>query len=411
MDFKTVQSLLQANQTTAGFKLNFVKGQIFFGQILKLFPSNQALVQLGGTEVHAKLEAPLVAGRSYWFRVVQAKEGIPQLKVFQSNEGVGKNSQPASILLKGLGLSFSKSQDIVVKMLMDEKQPFSKEIIIKGGEWLKTVENKQAALGTIRQMAADRSLPLTRTVFEALLTGREGKQLHKQIGQLVTTLNKTSEEFPVLQKLRELLPKLILKPSTSGMEIKQPLQRLIAQLGLSFEHDLIQKQDPQLQQTLKPLLLQTLAQTQPGEVRHQVQQLLTHLTSQQLNSTGPFQAMVQIPIQSGNRVTDLTIRWEGKKQKDGRFDPNFCRILFYLDLEHLQATAVDVNIQKRLINIRIFNETHDLQDLIERFEPLLQEKLELAGYQLSSVKQAEADPTKLPWNSGEDPINGVDVRV
>lgn len=411
MDFRTIQTSLQANQSILGTKLHLVQGQIFFGKILKLFPNDRALVQLGATEAHARLEAPLVAGRSYWFQVGQSKEGVPQLKVLQSNQGVGKHTQPASVLLEGLGLSHSKSREAVVHMLMDEKLPFSKELVEKGGEWLKMAGNKQAALGAIRQMVADRSLPLTRTVFEALLTGREGKQLHEQIGQLVTTLNKTSEEFPVLQKLRELLPKLILKPSTSGMEIKQPLQRLIAQLGLSFEHDLIQKQDPQLQQTLKPLLLQTLAQTQQGEVRHQVQQLLTHLTSQQLNSTGPFQAMVQIPIQSGHRVTDLTIRWEGKKQKDGRFDPNFCRILFYLDLEHLQATAVDVNIQKRLINIRIFNETHDLQDLIERFEPLLQEKLELAGYQLSSVKQAEADPTKLPWNSGEDPINGVDVRV
>jgi hypothetical protein len=289
--------------------------------------------------------------------------------------------------------------------------PFSKEVVIKGGEWLKTAGNSQAALGVIRQMAMDRSLPFTRTVFEALFAVRDGKPLHEQLIQLSTLLNKITEELPVLQKLRELLPQLVFKPGFSGTEIKQSLQWLIAQLGLSFEHNLLQKQDSQLLQTLKPLLLQTLVHTQSGEVRNQVQQLLTHLTSQQLNSTGPFQAVIQFPMQSGNRTCDFIIKWEGKKQKDGKFDPDFCRILFYLDLEHLLETAVDVNIQKRLVHIRIFNETHDLKSLIERFEPMLKETLDSAGYQLSSVKQEEAGLKKLRWSGGEESLNGVDVRI
>ncbi|HEX7066253.1 MAG TPA: hypothetical protein VF199_14390 [Bacillales bacterium] len=488
MNLRAVLASLQPVRSTGVRSISLVKGQIFSGKIMKLFPHNRALVQLGGLKIHAQLEAPLVAGRSYWLQVANAI-GTPVLKVLQSNEGLQKEGNPVFRLLESLGLASTKSREALVQSFINERLPLSKEMIVKGSEWLHTAENKQNALDVLKQMAA-RRLPLTRTVFETLLAQRGAPPLHEQLGRLMASLNETSEKAPELQQLRKLIPELILKPSISGTEMKQSLQQGIARLGLLFEHGLAQVQNtsksgqletlksllaqtiheanpgevkrqarqllaqmnsqpfqtladieklmqPQLirtlarsgfsfesdsrviqaqvmqqQATLKPLLMQVIQQTQSGDVRQQAQQLLAHVTSQQLNASGEFQTIIQLPVQSGSHFSEATLKWEGKKQKDGSFDSDFCRVLFYLDLEHLKETVVDVNIQKRLVGIRIFNESYDLRALIDQFEPMLKEKLEADGYHLSSLKQAQGGAPGSEWSGdGAHSLSEVDFRV
>src|SRR5699024_10500318 len=86
---------------------------------------------------------------------------------------------------------------------------------------------------------------------------------------------------------------------------------------------------------------------------------------------------IRTPV-SISDLSDITLRWEGKRKKNGRFDPDVCRILFYLQLEHLRETIVDVNIQNRLISIYIFNDSFRLSGLMEQLEPMLREKLKEA---------------------------------
>ncbi|HEU5138544.1 MAG TPA: hypothetical protein VFT51_01130 [Bacillales bacterium] len=488
MNLRAVLASLQPVRSTGVRSISLVKGQIFSGKIMKLFPHNRALVQLGGLKIHAQLDAPLVAGRSYWLQVANAK-GTPVLKVLQANEGIAEKGNPVSRLLESLGLSSTKSREAVVQSFIDERLPLSKELIVKGSEWLHTTENKQDALDVLKQMGA-RRLPATHAMFEMLVAERQAPPLHEQLGKLMESLNKVSEKSPEFQQLRKLLPELILKPSMSGAEMRQSLQQGVARLGLSFEHDLGQLQNlpksggletlksaltqiiheenpgevkrharqvlaqmnsqqvqtlidvekliqPQLlrvlsrfgfsfeadsrliqtqmmqhQATLKPLLMQVIQQTQSSDVRQQSRQLLAHITSQQLNASGEFQTIIQLPVQSGSHLSEATIKWEGKKQKDGIFDADFCRVLFYLELEHLQETVVDVNIQKRFVGIRIFNESHDLRALIEHFEPILKEQLEDGGYQLSSLKQAQGGAPGSEWaNDGTGSLSEVDFRI
>ncbi|HEX6923756.1 MAG TPA: hypothetical protein VF149_08025 [Bacillales bacterium] len=487
MDLRAVLASFQPVKSAGVKKITLVKGQIFSGKIMKLFPHNRALVQLGGLQIHAQLEAPLVAGRSYWLQVTNA-EGTPRLKVLQSHEGIPEKGSHSSHLLESLGLSSSKNRETVVQTLINERLPLSKELIVKGSEWLQTAESKQDALEVIRQMAT-RQLPLTRTVFESLYSELKSPPIHKQLEHLTEAVNKAPEKFPALHKLRALLPELVLKPSISGTEMKQSLHQFITGFGLSFENHLSHVQlprgteletlktllsqiihqanpgevkrqaqqlleqinsqslntladvrktiQPQLSQALarfgfspeqdvrmlqaqivkhsealKPLLMQVIQQTQSGDVRQPAQQLLGHITSQQLNASGDFQTIIQIPVQSGSHISEATIKWEGKKQKDGSFNADFCRVLFYLDLQHLQETVVDVNIQKRLVGIRIFNESHNLHALIDQFEPMLKGKLEKAGYQLSSLKQTRGGRQEQDWpGNGTGSLSEVDFRV
>ena len=75
-------------------------------------------------------------------------------------------------------------------------------------------------------------------------------------------------------------------------------------------------------------------------------------------------------------------------------------ILFYLQLERLNETIVDVQIQKRLVSIQVFNEHHRPQFLIDALYPLLKEKLSELNYQLSSFN----------WRKIEEATKGTTMK-
>ncbi|HET7522274.1 MAG TPA: hypothetical protein VFJ73_03010 [Bacillales bacterium] len=401
MDFRTVDGLLRSTHISGGAKLHLKEGQVFFGKVLKLFPKDRALVQLGGTAVLAKLEAPLVSGASYWLKVVRSK-GIPQLRVVRQPQGAS-HSKHASIpvLLEEMGVAFSKAREAVVRAFTGENMPFSKEMVTKGGEWLQTAGNKQAALGALKQMAAGR-LPFVRPVFDTLLAGRQAPPFHEQIRQLASAVNQSQENFASLQKLRGFLAGWMLKPGASADEARLWFQRLMDQFG---------SRAPETSQVLKSLLLDVAQQAQSPQLKQQAQQLLLQMISQQWTAGNQFQTVFHLPLQWGSHSTDVTVKWEGKKQKNGTLDADFCRILFYLELELLKETVVDVHIQKRLVTVRIFNEVHDLDGVIRQFQPILKDRLETAGYRLAGVNQAKGRPGN-PGSAGVSRrLGGVDFRI
>ena len=79
----------------------------------------------------------------------------------------------------------------------------------------------------------------------------------------------------------------------------------------------------------------------------------------------------------GNYETDVTLQWSGRKRKDGSIDPDYCRILFYLDLEQLKETVIDMQVQNRVIKISVLNEQSDvIQKAATPFIPTLRNQLE-----------------------------------
>ena len=72
-------------------------------------------------------------------------------------------------------------------------------------------------------------------------------------------------------------------------------------------------------------------------------------------------------------MVDLTLQWNGRrKANSNEIDPAFCRVLFYLELETLQETFVDMQVQNRIITITVMNENQNLsmlaKPLISKFE-------------------------------------------
>lgn len=208
----------------------------------------------------------------------------------------------------------------------------------------------------------------------------------------------------------------------SSIDVSRYLKKIISSLGLQFESNIADKNaiSDQDLKTLKPLLMQTLNETLTPQVKENIEQLIFRITGTQLLSSeqnGPLQQiLLQLPLQLGKHLTDLTIQWQGKKKKDGEIDPNYCRILFYLDLETLKETMVDVQVQNRVVNINIINTHEKVEGMITLFQPLLKDRLKELDYKLSAVKLVKnqignGQEVSNISKYNQQPYTGVDYRV
>ncbi|MGO4887799.1 hypothetical protein ACJ2A9_08580 [Anaerobacillus sp. MEB173] len=421
-------------------------GQIFQGRIVKLYPGQLASLQLGGIALTAKLEAALTQGERYWFQV-QSGEGIPHLKVIDHNTirkqtSGTQQSLPMKQLLQQFGLAVSKENEFILQHFSKEEVPFSKEDIRIGGELLTKsgMINKDGI--TILKTILQKNLPLSLSVFLAVKQTLFGDSISNQLAQLTSILeNKSNEDkqFRLLyQQLRQISTEVIITSVETNIEnlnkvkgqtnIVQHLHKVIQLIGLNYEHELQQAVGNQRLEEitferLKPLLLKALQTPIDSSIKQRIESLIHHITGLQLfysEQHGPLQQyMVQIPLTLGQFQSDLTVQWQGKKNEKGDLDTDHCRIILYLQLEHLQETIIDVQIQNRVVAIQIYNEKERPASMISALQPILQGNLEENGYHLSIVKwtQVTNRPNKTTITKGPQRYQqqalyqGVDVRV
>lgn len=210
--------------------------------------------------------------------------------------------------------------------------------------------------------------------------------------------------------------------------VKEQMQNLIKTLGLTYEHDAVkllkhhEGENITKIETLKPLLIQLLREETPFQIKDTAEKLLYKITGFQVLSqeVGPIQQYVfQIPISFWNKKTDLTMQWSGRKTDNGKIDANFCRVLFYLNLEYLQETIVDLQVQNRVMNISIINERNDIKMFATPLIANLKEGLAKIDYHLSSVT-FEKSAANRQINEKKDTLSsilvpnkfsGVDFRI
>lgn len=143
-----------------------------------------------------------------------------------------------------------------------------------------------------------------------------------------------------------------------------------------------------VQQTIKALLLQVIQEERaPLESMQQLVHYINGLQLQTREENNIFQVYLQLPGAKLGLPDDLFMQFESRKTKDDKIDADFCRILFFLQLNHLKETIIDMNIQKRIITLTIYNEFSD--HLPKRIKPLreaLSKGLERIDYRLSNIR-------------------------
>ncbi|MFF2586929.1 hypothetical protein [Peribacillus butanolivorans] len=215
---------------------------------------------------------------------------------------------------------------------------------------------------------------------------------------------------------------------TNGASVAQQLKEWTKMLGLQLEHALANMPGDGLEdltkdlETLKPLLLKLLNEQNPASVKELAEQILNRITAQQVLSqeTGPLQnLLLTLPLNLGSSQTDLTLQLSGRKKKDGKIDPDYCRILFYLELERLKETFIDMQVQNRVIKVTVINEySKTIEAAADNYLTLLKANLKKMDYRLSGVlfenpvsKKNTDTKLKFALFSEKESYSGVDIRI
>ncbi|MGG0283703.1 hypothetical protein ABEY41_00935 [Peribacillus butanolivorans] len=215
---------------------------------------------------------------------------------------------------------------------------------------------------------------------------------------------------------------------TNGASVAQQLKEWTKMLGLQLEHALANMPGDGLEdltkdlETLKPLLLKLLNEQNPASVKELAEQILNRITAQQILSqeTGPLQnLLLTLPLNLGSSQTDLTFQWSGRKKKDGKIDPDYCRILFCLELERLKETFIDMQVQNRVIKVTVINEySKTIEAAADNYLTLLKANLKKMDYRLSGVlfenpvsKKNTDTKLKSALFSEKESYSGVDIRI
>ena len=317
-----------------------------------------------------------------------------------------------------------------MQQMAQQKPVFTKEIINHTSRLLERAFAEVSASGKMTTVNPE--------VDEILI------QLNKMIGQdieskgkvgdfLLQAFKETPEASVTIKPERIVLSHLMdegfqSNDFTNGTAVAQHLKEWTKMLGLQLEHVLANLSGGGTEaltedlETLKPLLLKLLNEQHPSAVKDMAEQLLNRLTAQQVLSqdNGPMQnLLLTLPLNLGSSQTDLTLQWSGRKTKDGKIDPDYCRILFYLELENLNETVIDMQIQNRVIKVTVVNEQNEaIEAVASNYLDVLKDKLQVMDYKLSGVlfqhtaraKNVGSKQKPLPF-SGTGTYSGVDIRI
>lgn len=233
----------------------------------------------------------------------------------------------------------------------------------------------------------------------------------------------------VLELIKQL--SMTLESEATNLEnsssLSNKLKLLMRSIGFNYEHDTIQLlqngQQPGLEEidALKPLLIKFLNEDHSFPIKETAEQLLNKISGLQMLSQeiGPIQQyLVQVPFNFLDKTVDLTVQWNGRKKEDGKIDPDYCRLLFYLELSSLKETIVDVKIQNRIMNVTIINNHESIKAIAAPMLNGLKANLNALNYQLSSIT-FEKTNVKNDWKSMKafetiydtKQYNGVDIRI
>ncbi|MCM3110170.1 hypothetical protein [Lederbergia lenta] len=269
--------------------------------------------------------------------------------------------------------------------------------------------------GSIDQRIIELAIQKLGLYAKFMQSGTEVVHFPNELQSFVQSLSVAEKE--AIQQLVATAEKQY-KGEAALQQLKQSLQRT----GLFYEGEIFQERSRDILESLKPLLVKYVQETSSTAVngsRDNAEQLLMRFNGQQLLSfeNGPVQQILyEIPIQLGKYQTELTMQWEGKRTSDGQIDPDFCRIIFYLELEHLKETVVEMQVQNRVVTVNIINESPGIKSIAESLVPTLKTGLEQMKYQLSAVhfKQPETNikqPTKKGYYQSQHSYTGVDIRI
>lgn len=258
------------------------------------------------------------------------------------------------------------------------------------------------------------------------------KEVQQSVPSLLVSFDKVDEAIRALMQMAEksgnsqvkqLLQtaEVQVSQAMNGVVMKEAIQNVFSTLGVNYEAMLGGKEPDiaSLASALKPQLLAMLQDPSLSpSLRDAAETMVLRMNGTVLQSgeTGTqHQLIMQLPLEMFGKKIDATLQWNSRMKENGKIDPAFARILFYLELGSLSTTLVDMHVQDKVVNLTIFNDLPSLKTVGPVFQDQLKDGLEGVGYKLSGItfkpfteKQRDVKKTAGAFLLDE---GGVDFRI
>lgn len=216
-----------------------------------------------------------------------------------------------------------------------------------------------------------------------------GQQGTEKLAALLQTGERSNN--PAIQKTVQAAEAAVAS-MIDGKAMKDALQTVIRSFGLNYEAGLLGKEPDfgRLAEMLKPQLLALMHDPSvSAALRDASETVVTRMNGQLLQSGEngvQHQLIMQVPLEFFGKRIDATLQWNGQMQKDGKIDADYARILFYLELDSIDKTIIDMQVQNRVVMVTVFNADDTLKSIGGGpLQERLKEGLESTGYKLSGV--------------------------
>ncbi|WP_252503622.1 hypothetical protein [Sporosarcina sp. Marseille-Q4943] len=231
------------------------------------------------------------------------------------------------------------------------------------------------------------------TPFRADVTTGFTKTLHPEnvsikLPELFRAMEQSS--LPVTKELVQGAQTAV-EQAIDGKVMKDAMQSLFKSLGFNYEAGLMQRNVDigRTMDMLKPQLVALLHDSAVSPaLRDAAEAIVTRMNGTLIQSGDAGlnqQIIMQLPLELLGKRIDATIQWNGRKKADGKIDADFARILFYLELDSIKKTVVDMQVQNRVVAVTIFNQENQLREIGNVLQGKLRNGLESVNYQLSGV--------------------------
>lgn len=219
------------------------------------------------------------------------------------------------------------------------------------------------------------------------------QQLQKNVSTLLNqqlTPKETRAMLPLLASLQREYPTML---RNDAQQFLVQIKNSIRMTGVNYEHQLLQQIDQEVmnrpEASVKSAVIQMLQESPSAAVTEKLQSILHQLNGMVLSSHETDKTInlnLQLPGDWFGIQQDLVMDLEGRKSETGDIDPEFCNILFYLHLESLKETVIDMRVQKRVVHLTLYTENVDTAKHVDSYKELLEEGLNKLDYKLSSVR-------------------------
>lgn len=165
-----------------------------------------------------------------------------------------------------------------------------------------------------------------------------------------------------------------------------------AQLDISQLAASSTQQGAAVGESLKSALLHLLqAEGVPHALREAAQQLVQHVTGQQLllasDRQAPFSHITLfVPLVTPDGKQTAAVHIQSRQGKRGELDAGNCRLWFDLNMKKLGRTLVDVQVVDNAVALHIHHDDEQVGEWIKGLRGEAEEALERIGYQLSAFR-------------------------